>query len=229
MDNKIINTIEDSIISSELGNINKELGEVLIDNILEQGLLKEIPIVSLFTSAINIGTSIQNQFFLKKILKFLLELESIPKNERVDFISKIDQDKKYKTKVGESVLMILDKSDNYSKSQYIGILFKKCIEGKLAYSDFIKMSGIVNRSHLPILLRLTELNKNIEIPKSDYEELFSLGLVTLDLENTETGQSTMKSSLGPSHGGPSKVYNQKLTYVISENGINLTEALFSLQ
>ena len=49
--------------------------------------------------------------------------------------------------------------------------------------------------------------------------------MTKKLENSSIGQSTKKAHIGPSHGGPSKVYNQKINYKISQNGLLMLKTI----
>ena len=52
--------IKDSIISDNLKELAKESSEIILDSILEDGLLKEIPFVSFITGIVKTGFNIKN-------------------------------------------------------------------------------------------------------------------------------------------------------------------------
>jgi len=62
---------------SNLTKISENALELGIDSILEQGLLREIPVVSTLTGLIRIGVGVRDYLFLKKLLAFLQQLADI--------------------------------------------------------------------------------------------------------------------------------------------------------
>lgn len=51
-------------------------------------------------------------------------------NQRQKMISDIDSSQKYKIQVGEKLLYIIDKCDDYTKSGIVSLIFKAYIEEK---------------------------------------------------------------------------------------------------
>ena len=92
MKNKIEGNLIKSITTSRATEISSQLGEVALDKILNEGVVKDIPIIGSAISFIRVGNDIQAYYFTKKIIKFLTQLEEIPVAERTAFIEKHTQE-----------------------------------------------------------------------------------------------------------------------------------------
>ncbi|MFV0221812.1 hypothetical protein OBJ96_08865, partial [Empedobacter falsenii] len=99
------------IKDKEFQTVTKDLTEVVIDSNIAEGLLKDVPLLSTIIGTFNTVTNIKDKLFLKKILTFLYELKSISENKIEEQINKIEEDLKYRTKVGEKLLFIIDKCE----------------------------------------------------------------------------------------------------------------------
>ncbi len=113
------NALDESIKSDHLENLTIDILESISDSVFYDGLLKDIPIVSIIYNLTKTGLNINDKLFLKKVLYFLSSLKDIPHKKRTEMFTKINDDKTYRIKVGEKLLYILDKSDDHEKS-YIG-------------------------------------------------------------------------------------------------------------
>ncbi|HFK5586175.1 hypothetical protein CMU71_05800 [Elizabethkingia anophelis] len=168
-------SFEESIKSTELYNIASDIGEALIDSTLEDGILKDIPIIG---TIINLGKgylSIQDRIFSKKILKFLFQLKDIPESERIKAIKRIDESQEEKIKVGERLLYLIERADDHIKSEYIGKLFAEYVKENLGYEEFKRCSEIINKSFLDDLIWFLESDvKTLTMEESS--ELISSGI-----------------------------------------------------
>ncbi len=100
----IENEIIKSIKSPELTNLAEKYAEIGIDAIMSEGFLKDIPIVGSIISIGKLGVNISNVIFVKKLIRFLVSLDSIDENERSTLIDKLNNEDEFKKKVGERVL-----------------------------------------------------------------------------------------------------------------------------
>ncbi|MDY3548292.1 hypothetical protein PG291_06735 [Riemerella anatipestifer] len=129
-------------------NLISDVSEATLDTFLKEGLLKEMPIFGLVANVINFSNTIQDKLYTKKLLTFLKQLEKTKLEDRQNEVEKIDSDKKYKTKVGEKILYLINDADDCEKTEYIGILFKHFLERKLSYDDFIRCVNCINRTNI---------------------------------------------------------------------------------
>jgi len=69
-ENKGIELIN-SIASNELSSGMRNLGEVALDTILQEGILRDIPVLNTIVAFYKAGVEIHHQLFLTKIINFL--------------------------------------------------------------------------------------------------------------------------------------------------------------
>ncbi|WP_157495763.1 hypothetical protein [Flavobacterium sp. WG21] len=138
----LINTLKDS----DINGITTEWSEVFLDTFLEDGIIKEIPIISTIIGIGKTGVKINEMLFLKKILYFISQLNDIPAKDREKVIDEIDESKKYRIKIGEKLLYIIDKCDDHEKSEIIGKLFSVFLKGSISYESFVRCAQVIERS-----------------------------------------------------------------------------------
>lgn len=221
-------------LSLELGKsiVNKgtdigvDLSEVFLDSIMEDGILKDIPIVSTISTMYKAGKSISEYIFVKKILNFINEYnKAIIDSDKLEQLkSKFESDEKYKKEVLETLILIIDRLDNEWKSTILACLFIEYINGQYSWEEFQDLSRIVEQlflSDIKVIRNLIEKNessiiKNINIKtmkgdtiKGSVERLKSYGFIEFEGETWESiGDYNEKSIKLTSLGG--KFYNQCL-------------------
>ncbi len=107
--------------------------------------------------------------------------------DRRKFVTKMNNSKKQKQKVGENLLLILEKLDNMEKPRILGNAFKAYIEEKIDDIDFVKISSIINRINIDDLYALKDV-KNQEIAQN----LATNGLMTFNVK----GESVSHNNIG---------------------------------
>lgn len=176
-------SIENTLETSDLTEININLAEVTLDSFLNDGVLKDLPIVGSIMGLVKMGIKTQEWLFLKKILKFFSQLDSTTKKERSDFISKVEKDEDYNKKVGLALLLILDKLEDLEKPEIIGKLFAASVKGEIDYQMFLRLSNIVQKLFIPDLRYIKLVNEGVDVGFEKEEELFLSGLmVTRDTD-----------------------------------------------
>lgn len=152
----ISKSFAETLAKSDLSSLVQNSAEIGIDTLMKDGIAKDIPIVGTVVELIKTTQNISNWLFLKKIIAFLKNIDDIDIIKREEMITKIDNDPKYRKKVGDQLLFIIDSCEDDIKSEYIAILFRAFItempliyisncHSKVTYNDFIKGSSIINR------------------------------------------------------------------------------------
>ena len=142
---ELTNSFEKTLKDSDLQNVTTSLSEVALDSLMEDGVLKDIPVIGTIVGAGKVALGIRERLFLKKIIYFISELKIIPTTKRLGMIEKIDSSQKYRIKVGEKLLFIIEKCDDYEKSQIIARLFSAFIEEIITYDEFLRSASVVER------------------------------------------------------------------------------------
>ena len=129
-------------------DISIDVAEITIDSIVKNDILKNIPIVKVLLGIVEVTQGISNYLFLKKIIAFLSNIKKVSAKKRKSMITKIDNSGKYKVKVGETLLNLLDKCDSIEKAAYLGTWFSAFLKGKIGYGLFLNGAHIINNVFL---------------------------------------------------------------------------------
>ncbi|MGE3488311.1 MAG: hypothetical protein AB7L09_26705 [Nitrospira sp.] len=65
-----------------LGEIATSLGEIAVDKLLKDGVLRDTPIINSIAALARVGVSISDEILIRKLAKFLDELDRIPHSKR---------------------------------------------------------------------------------------------------------------------------------------------------
>ncbi|PKP18451.1 MAG: hypothetical protein CVU07_02005 [Bacteroidetes bacterium HGW-Bacteroidetes-23] len=180
-----------TLVESDLTNLTSDILESILDEkIFEDGILKDIPIIS---SIIGVGKTIntvQNYLFSKKILAFLSGLSEISKEKRNKAISKINSNSKYGQSVGSKLLYLINSSQDHITSKLISKLFVVFIQEELTYQDFCKASLIINK------IDIYDLEAFLNLPDTayGYNGTERLGLEEVDNFLINAGLCSVESS-----------------------------------
>ena len=142
---KLSNSFSQTLKDSDLKNATIGLSEVFVDSLIDDGVARDIPIIGTVIGIGKASMGIKEILFLKKIIYFISELKDIPPTKRHKMIERIDNSGKFRTRVGEKLLYIIDKCEDYEKSQIIAFLFSAFLSERISYDDFLRASHIVDK------------------------------------------------------------------------------------
>jgi hypothetical protein len=174
---EIEQSIERTLEISDLANIDIDLAEVTIDSIMNDGLLKDLPIVSSIVGLTKLGIKTRDFLLLKKILKFLTQLDSTTNDERQKFIRDVETNETYNKKVGLALILILDKLEDLEKPEILGKLLTASIKGIIDYQTFLRLSYLIQKLFIPDLEYLRKIRKGIDVDYNKQDELYLSGLM----------------------------------------------------
>ena len=184
--NEIIPEFNDSLIINSTDIIGDYL-ELGIDSILENEILKEIPIFKSLLSVGKISKNIRERNCLKNLAIFINELNS--GNIDTEKLRLHQEELKRNSKKAEKelgrVLIILDQTIDNIKASILGKLYKAYINQVVNWDMFIEFSEITNRLYindLKILALIYNGNMNDTSNRADLyrvERLNSLGVIGL--------------------------------------------------
>ena len=117
LSNSLIETIKNSELSKNIG----DLLEVGIDSFLKDGILKEIPGISILNGFWKTGIAIRDYRFLNKLLLFLNESAKLPLEKRLKLIDDLE-DNEFQKEAGEKLIAIIDNLESSSKAILMGKL-----------------------------------------------------------------------------------------------------------
>lgn len=170
--------LTETIKTSELHTVTTNLTEVVLDGVLDDGLIKDIPFVSSIYAITKGVMSISDRLLINKLLKFIYEIKDLSPLERNEQIIKIQTSSKYQSTIGEKILFAIDKANDSEKASLIGKMFLHCLKNEISYSDFIRCSEIINNIDI-VLLKEVINHDYTEIPIDQEDDLISSGFFAL--------------------------------------------------
>ena len=180
---KLTNEFKDSLICNT-EDVFKDCLELGIDNFIEDGILKDIPIVNSIVSGLKIAKNIYDRNLLKQTLTFIKELNNgtINKEKLIAYRSTIENNtRKCEEELGR-VLLYLNMFIDEEKSIMLAKLFKAYIGQIINWNEFCEYSEIINRIFLEDLLILKYIKEGAKYKGKDgdnfrVERLYSLGIL----------------------------------------------------
>lgn len=188
-----------------LDNI-KDVSTTLLDSVLtplfEDTILENLPWFGIGFKAWKTRIAIRDRIFLSKIGRFLFQLKEISLSERQAFVEEMDTDPAYKQRVGENILLLLDRADDMEKADVLGKLFRSHINRLITYDMYRRFASIVDKAYLPDLQKLMriadiEYIEEPELSRTELFALFTLGLTGMPIIRAEKkGVSAGLNELG---------------------------------
>ncbi|HLO70671.1 MAG TPA: hypothetical protein VK167_07375 [Flavipsychrobacter sp.] len=132
-------------------DIIKDNMEVLLDSVLNEGILKDIPIIGNLVGVAKAYGSFRERFFLKKIILFLHNVSSVSQQEKEEFEIKHLTKESDKLRFYEKLLIILGKCDDLDKADIISSLFLSLIDEKINTHKFIRAVTAVEKVNIELL------------------------------------------------------------------------------
>lgn len=196
--------LKDSIVSDKLSELASDAAELGLDSLLTDGVVKDIPVIGSLLKMAQVAMGIRENIFARKVLKFLTQLKDVPKEQREKFIEKLESDKDHHHKVGEKVMVILERLDDMDKATIIGRLMRAAIKEHITYEHFLKLCSIVDKAFFSDLLKLKgkstdnwgirEIFYSLNRDKDMQQHFYTIGIMTMTVKDDEHKRKMQRST-----------------------------------
>jgi hypothetical protein len=190
-----------SVSKSGAGDIAADASEIALDSVLDEGLLKDVPVFGWLIKSYSVACTIQERLFLKKIANFLVGTKDIPDDDRKRFLDQIDADPAFSKRVGESLVLLLDRHEDFQKSVILGKAFSRYVCKEIDYVVFLKLAKAIDSAFIEDLKNLGLYYDSIRSYDSKLKKPFK------DWLDTDTSQSLYSSGLVGASGYTENTYH----------------------
>ena len=159
-------------MNENLGNILADNAEVILDNLIENEVLKEIPVIGTSINIIKGIKNIRDVGYLNKLKTFMTQLGEIDDDKRERLISESKKDEKRRAKFGNAIFTAVEQSDSLIKVKYLAVAFEGFLNGDYNSSDFRLMCHTVSNAFTDDLIDIIEEDE----PNSELKYLVPTGL-----------------------------------------------------
>jgi hypothetical protein len=188
---KLPDQLADSTYDPDIINITTDISEVGLDRLLDDGFIKDLPVIGNIAKLFKAYFNIRDRIFLAKVAKFLFKLKDVSERERRSFKDKIRNDTKLKKKVGLNLVLILERLDDFKKPDIIGKCFAYYLSNKITFEKFRRLASAIDLAFIDDIEAL--LDESIE--RTEFNINFKENLVRTGLIKFK-GTNHFLSSLG---------------------------------
>lgn len=146
--------------------------EVTIDTLLDNDIIREIPILGSSINIIRGIQSIHNQAYLNKLKLFIEKVGHINDDLKQRLISESKKSENSRAKFGDAIFTTLEQSDSTLKIEYMAIVFEAFLKEDLGETDLRQICHIIRNTFSDELKDIVEN----EHPKTNLKYIVSSGL-----------------------------------------------------
>lgn len=176
---KIEDSFRNSFIHESFKDIALDITESAIDNLIENDIIKEIPIIKTIYAIGKTVLGIKQNAFARKIIKYLFLTDTIAKTDLANFME--DLDSKTEKRSAEVLLHLLDNYDNDKKVEVLANLTRAKIKGEIDIETFLRLATIIKDSFYYDLCSLNNYKNDVKSFGMSTESLMRQNLVYLSI------------------------------------------------
>ena len=143
-------------MTESMTSIGVDLSETVLDAMLDDGLLKDVPVIGTMVNLARLTREVRDRILLSKLRAFLSASSSLTEDQRREFVSQMNSDPATASRVHDQLVIYLDRFDTISKADVLGILFTALAQGRIPAEVFHRLSHRLDTCFADDLPRLDE-------------------------------------------------------------------------
>ena len=198
---KIVPAFETTLFDSTLSDACVDLAELGIDSLLDDGVFKSIPIVSVLMGIGKTAQNIHDRNLLRQTIKFINTFNngSLPIEKKEKYLAHINSDKKYAEEELGRVIILLNSTVDLKKSELLAKFYHAYVEEKINWDAFCELSDVVSRMFISDIKLLYMVFRGDIRDTSQCESYRADRLISLGLLNSATKDIMIGNSGGRTH------------------------------
>ena len=177
-----------TVATENLGDTIFDVAEILLDQNLEDGVFKDLPVISIFAKLAKAKQSVSEELFIGKLVRFLSDLNSVSIQDREKLLEKYPDSSEKQKILGENILLAIERLDDINKPIILARFFSAYIKTEIDYVTFTRLSRALEKFNLELLPNLrwyyTREDPVVETHEEIIHELSLAGLVTARLHGS---------------------------------------------
>ena len=155
----LVVSLEDSLTENLFDTV-ADLTEVGLDAVMDDGVLKEIPLLSTVAGIYKIGHTIKERHTIKQLALFVTELNKgcVDKNKKNRILEKLNGNQQQSKQEIEYILVVLDSYLEYEKPKMLAKLYMAYLEQRIDWTQFSMYAALLKTLLLQDIKLLTSHN-----------------------------------------------------------------------
>ncbi len=191
---KIVPAFETTLFDSTLSDACVDMAELGIDSLLDDGVFKSVPIVSVLVGLGKTAQNLHDRNLLKQTIKFIntFNEKSITPAKLQKYKERIYNNPKFAEEELGRVLIILNSSVDLKKSEILARFYRAYVEEQINWDTFCELSEVISRMFVSdIKLLFAVYNKRVsdtsQCPVYQADRLIALGLLDSAMKSMSIG------------------------------------------
>ena len=201
---KLVPAFETTLFDPTLSDASSDMAELGIDSLLDDGIFKSIPVVSLLVGVGKTAQNIHDRNLLKQTIKFINTFndKSISQEKIKKYRQKLQAHPKYAEEELGRVIILLNSNVELKKSELLGKFYRAYVDETINWDTFCELSDITSRlfvSDLRLLYDIyhSHVSDTSQCPVYKADRLIALGLLdsatkSLTIGSNPTGSQTQR-------------------------------------
>lgn len=217
-------------LTEEVSGLVGEYAELGLDALVEEGLLKDVPIVSTAVAVYKIGKSIHERHHVAKLVSFLNEINKgiVDEEHRLKYREKFRDNEKFRNQELEYILILVDRYISFDKPQMLAKLYLAYLDGEIIWDEFTMYAEVIDRFLLLDAGKLISSDGKTIVHRNIGDEyvlrLVALGLMT-EITDTSPFVEDGNGGYGMTWGTLTKSVSTDKIYKRTEFGDKLANIL----
>ena len=143
MTNDPDHSLLETLRASGLSDTVEAIGETSLDQLIEEGVFRDLPIIGSVMALSRAGVAIRDHLFIKKVMRFLGPVARITPEERLAFLDGLSDGER--KRANDSLLMCIDRLDSNDKAEWLGIACEAYMRGEISFRIFQYFANYLDR------------------------------------------------------------------------------------
>lgn len=194
---KIVPAFKTTLFDATLSDACLDMAELGIDSLLDEGIFKNVPIVSVLVGIGKTAQNIHDRNLLRQTIKFINTFnEKIIEQDKLNqYKERIYTNPKFAEEELGRVIITLNSNVDLKKSEILARFFRAYIEQKINWNTFCELSEVTSRLFISDIKLLFDVHEKIISDTSQClvyqaERLIALGLLNSAMKSMSIGSVT---------------------------------------
>jgi len=172
-------------LNDNIRDLSTDFLEVAIDTFITNEVIKEIPILGSLIKFAIITNSISERLFLKKLDLFLKEFDKQSGDKKLQLLKKLEEPEE-KQKIGENLLLLIDKFDEFEKPKILAKIFASYLAENINQTEFFRIGRAINLAFISDLKSVIDLEES-NLSQDILDNILSSGFSEISKQSLDTG------------------------------------------
>lgn len=134
-------------LTEEVSGLVGEYAELGLDALVEDGLFKDVPVISTITAVYRIGKSIRERHHIAKLISFLNEINKgiADEEKREQYREKFTSNEKFRNQELEYIMILTDRYISFDKPRMLAKLYLAYLDGRIIWEEFTMYAEVIDR------------------------------------------------------------------------------------